>query len=112
MTETAGDFMSFEPLTPTAFLDRAAASHGTRTAVVDGANRWTYEQLHERCMRLACALAPLAAGRPVAVLTPNTHVLLEAHYGVPWAGSPLVALNTRLAPAELAWIIDHCEATV
>src|SRR5690606_23490494 len=112
MTDTAGDFMSFEPLTPTAYLDRAAAAHGDRIAVVDGANRWTYEQLHERCTRLAGALAPLAAGRPVAVLAPNTQVLLEAHYGVPWAGAPLVAVNTRLAPSEVAYILSHSEAAV
>src|SRR5437879_6562402 len=77
----AGD-LSFEPLAPMAFLDRAAAAHGDRIAVVDGDRRFRYAQLHERCRRLAGALAPLAAGRPVAVLAPNTHVLLEAHFGV------------------------------
>ncbi|WP_433555088.1 AMP-binding protein [Pseudonocardia xinjiangensis] len=104
--------LSFEPLTPVSYLDRAAAAHGDRTAVVDGAQRWTYEELHRRCRQLAGALAPLAAGRPVAVLAPNTHVLLEAHFGVPWAGVPLVALNTRLAAAEVAYILEHSGAGV
>jgi len=99
--------LSFEPLTPTAYLDRAAAAHGERVAVVDGDRRWTYAELHERCMRLAGALTRLARGRPVAVLAPNTHVLLEAHYGVPWAGAPLVAVNTRLSAAEVAYILEH-----
>src|SRR5829696_9117505 len=106
------DALSFETLTPTAYLDRAAAAHGERVAVVDGADRWTYTQLHDRCTRLAGALAPLAQGRPVAVLAPNTHVLLEASFGVPWAGVPLVAINTRLSAGEVAYILEHSEAAV
>ncbi|MEV6896151.1 AMP-binding protein [Amycolatopsis sp. NPDC051372] len=104
--------LSFEPLTPLSYLDRAAAAHGSRAAVVDGASRWTYAQLHDRCRRLAGALAPLAGGRPVAVLAPNTHVLLEANFGVPWAGVPLVAVNTRLSAREIAYILEHSEASV
>ncbi|GEL17400.1 acyl--CoA ligase family protein [Pseudonocardia asaccharolytica] len=106
------DLLSFEPLTPVSFLDRAASAHGERTAVVDGADRWTYAQLHERCRRLAGGLAPIARGRPVAVLAPNSHVLLEASFGVPWAGVPLVAVNTRLAAGEVAYILEHSEAAV
>ncbi|MCO1655701.1 AMP-binding protein [Pseudonocardia sp. S2-4] len=106
------DALSFEPLTPTAYLDRAAAAHGDRVGVVDGGRRWTYAELHERCTRLAGGLAPLAQGRPVAVLAPNTHVLLEANFGVPWAGSALVAVNTRLSAGEVAYILEHCGAAV
>ncbi len=91
------DALSYEPLTPVSFLDRAAAAHGDRIGVVDGTSRWTYAELHDRSRRLAGALAERAAGRPVAVLAPNTHVLLEANFGVPWAGVPLVAVNTRLS---------------
>jgi fatty-acyl-CoA synthase len=104
--------LSFEPLTPVSFLDRAAAAHGDRTAVVDGDRRWTYTELHQRCRRLAGGLAGLADGRPVAVLAPNTHVLLEANFGVPWAGVPLVAVNTRLAAGEVAYILEHSRASV
>jgi fatty-acyl-CoA synthase len=103
---------SFEPLTPVSFLDRAAAAHGDRTAVVDGEQRWTYTELHGRCRRLAGGLVPLAGGRPVAVLAPNTHVLLEANFGVPWAGVPLVAVNTRLSAGEVAYILEHSDAAV
>ncbi|MEU3273914.1 AMP-binding protein [Saccharomonospora sp. NPDC006951] len=104
--------LSFEPLTPVSFLDRAASAHGDRIAVVDGDLRWTYAELRERCRRLAGGLVPLAAGKPVAVLAPNTHVLLEANFGVPWAGVPLVAINTRLAAPEIAYILEHSEAGV
>ncbi|MFI5954028.1 AMP-binding protein [Cryptosporangium sp. NPDC051539] len=104
--------LSYEPLTPTSYLDRAAAAHGDRIGVVDGEHRWTYAQLHERCTRLAGALAPLADGRPVAVLAPNVHELLEANFGVPWAGSPLVAINTRLSASEVGYILEHSKAAV
>jgi fatty-acyl-CoA synthase len=106
------DTLSFEPLTPVSYLDRAAAAHGDRTAVVDGEQRFTYSEMHERCRRLAGALAPPADGRPVAVLAPNTHVLLEANFGVPWAGVPLVAVNTRLSAGEVAYILQHSNAAV
>ena len=52
------DSLSFEPLTPTSFLDRAAAAHGDRVGVVDGDSSWTYAELHERCTRMAGVLAP------------------------------------------------------
>ena len=46
------------------------------------------------------------------MLAPNTHVLLEANFGVPWAGVPLVAVNTRLSAREVAYILEHSEAAV
>ncbi|MGW4081298.1 acyl--CoA ligase family protein [Streptomyces asiaticus] len=104
--------LSFEPLTPTSYLDRAAAAHGDRVAVVDGRSRWTYAELRDRCQRLAGGVASLAGGRPVAVLAPNTHVSLEAHYGVVWAGVPLVAVNTRLSAGEVAYILEHSKVSV
>src|SRR5687767_7749385 len=106
--------MSFEPLTPTAFLRRSAAVFGDRTAVIDGEFRCSYATFLERAERLAGALHELGAthGTRVAVLAPNTHVLLEAHYGVPLAGAVLVALNQRLTAAELAYVIRHSDARV
>jgi len=103
---------SFEPLTPTAFLDRSARVYGDRLAVVDGDRRVTYRELQHRCQRLAGSLHAVAGERPIAVLCPNSLALLEAHFAVPWAGVPLVALNTRLLPHELAWIVRHSGASV
>ena len=104
--------LSFEPLTPVSLLDRAAAAHGDRVAVIDGADRWTYRQLRERCRQLAGVATALAAGRPVAVLSTNSHLMLEAHFGIPWAGVPLVAINTRLAAPEIAYMLAHSDASV
>lgn len=106
--------MSFEALTPTAFLRRSALVFADKTAVIDGAQRWTYAQLLDRCMRLAGALraAGVAPGERVAVLAPNSHVLLESHYGVPFAGAVLVAMNMRLTAADLTYIVEHSDAKV
>jgi fatty-acyl-CoA synthase len=99
-------------LTPVDHLVRAAVVHGSRIAVVDGDLRLTYAELLDECGRQAGALAALGIvpGDRVAVLAPNTSMLLEAHYSIPMAGGVLVALNTRLAPHELAAIVEHSGA--
>ncbi len=106
--------ISYEALTPTAFLRRSAGVFADKIAVIDGDQRWTYAQLYDRCTRLAGALraAGVQPGERVAVLAPNTHVLLEAHYGVPYAEAVLVALNVRLTAADLTYIIEHSEAQI
>jgi fatty-acyl-CoA synthase len=102
----------FEPLTPVGFLRRAAAVYGDKTAVIDGERTFSYRELLDRSTRLAGALTAVAGGNPVAILAPNSYMLLESHYGVPWSGSPLLTLNIRLSAPELAWIIEHAEASV
>jgi fatty-acyl-CoA synthase len=101
-----------EPLTPLTFLDRSAAVYGDRLGVVDGERRMTYAELSDRCGRLAGALGARGIGRGsvVSLLAPNTHVALEAHFGVPMSGAALNALNVRLSAGELAYIIGHAEA--
>ena len=54
----------------------------------------------------------LQTGDRVAVLAPNTHVMLESHYGVLYAGMVLVALNTRLSADELRYIVGHADCWV
>jgi fatty-acyl-CoA synthase len=99
-------------LTPLDFLERSTWVYGGRTAVVDGARRFTYSEFGERIHRQASALHKLgiAPGERVAVLAPNTAAALEAQFGVILAGAVLVMLNTRLQGAELSWILNHCEA--
>ncbi|MYW04705.1 AMP-binding protein [Streptomyces sp. SID3343] len=105
--------MVFSELTPVAFAERAAKVFPDRLAVVDGGLRYSYAELWQRVQALAGVLTEyVRPGDRVAVLAPNTHVLLEAHYGVPLAGAVLVALNTRLSPAETAYILDHSGASV
>jgi fatty-acyl-CoA synthase len=105
---------SFEPLTPTSFLLRSGEVYGDRTAVIDEDRRFTYSEFLDRCLRLGGALRNMgiAEGGRVAVLAPNTHVLLEAHYGIPFGGAVLVALNVRLPAPDLAYVVTHSGAQV
>jgi fatty-acyl-CoA synthase len=105
---------NFQPLTPLSFLERAAAVHPDRTAIVHGARSWTYEQFYARARRLAGALARRGIGRgdTVSVMLANTPAMLDAHYGVAMTGAVLNALNTRLDAAILAFTLDHAETKV
>src|SRR5215472_17721448 len=96
------------PLTPIRFLRYAQQQYPQRTAVVCGEERFTYAQLAERAGRLAGALrkAGVEAGDRVAFLSTNCHRLLEAYYGVIEAGGVLLPLNIRLAPQELAFVLN------
>ena len=100
-------------LTPLDFLARSAFVYRDKVAVVDDAGRpFTYEQFNQRVHRLASALRRhgIQPGDRVAVLAPNTVTALEPHFAVPLLGAVLVMLNIRLAPSELAWILNHCGA--
>jgi fatty-acyl-CoA synthase len=99
-------------LSPVSFLWRSAALFPARVAVVHGERRLTYAELAERARRLASALRGRGLERHdrVAFLCPNAPALLEAHFGVPAAGGVLVAINVRLAPAEIRFILEHSGA--
>jgi fatty-acyl-CoA synthase len=106
--------VSHSPLTPLAFLERTALAFPERVGVVDGERRITWGETRERVRRLATALQEggVEHGDRVAFLAPNVHELLEAHFGVPRAGAVLVAVNTRLMPDEIAYILDHSGSRV
>jgi fatty-acyl-CoA synthase len=99
-------------LDPVSFLYRSAALHPERVAVVHGERRFTYRQVRERVDRLASALrgSGLEHHDRVAALCPNTPAMLELHHAVPAAGGVLVAINTRLGPAEVRYILEHSGA--
>ena len=102
------------PLTPLGFLERAAAVHPDRVAVIHGERRYSWAESAARCRRLASALQRHGIGKndTVAVMAPNVPELFEAHFGVPMAGAVLNALNTRLDAATIAFILDHAEAKI
>lgn len=100
------------PLTPLRCLRYAEEQYPFRTAVVCGDLRFTYAQFAERAGRLAGALrsAGVKPGDRIAFLSMNCHRLLEAYYGVLDAGAILLPLNIRLAPHELAFILNDAGA--
>jgi fatty-acyl-CoA synthase len=105
---------TFAPLTPAAFLHRSARVFPDRIAVVDGSRQWTYREFARRCDALRRALATLGIHEQdrVAALCANSHVMLELHHAVPAHGAVLVPINTRLAQAEMSFIVEHSGAGV
>ena len=103
---------NFQPLTPLAFLERAAEVFPERLAIAHGSLRRSYREFHTRSKKLASALTKRGIVRSdtVAVMLANTPAMLECHYGVPMCGAVLNTLNTRLDAAALAFMLDHGEA--
>src|SRR5215471_8563313 len=103
---------NYVPLSPIGFLLRSAAVYPNRVAVVHGERRYSWRQALERCRQLASALAVRGVGRgdTVALMAPNIPESFEAHFGVPMAGAVLNALNIRLDPDTIAFILRHGEA--
>ncbi|MFE1571270.1 acyl-CoA synthetase [Comamonas odontotermitis] len=100
------------PLTPLSFIERAAEVYPERLAIIHGDLRQTWGQTYARCRQLASSLQQQGIGKndTVAVMLPNTPPMVEAHFGVPMAGAVLNALNTRLDPETIAFMLDHGEA--
>ncbi len=82
---------------------------------------YTYRELRDRVERLAAALSALgvkgasgrfAMGDRVATLDWNTHWHFEAYLAIPMMGAVLHTVNIRLAPMEIAYIMNHAEDKV
>jgi fatty-acyl-CoA synthase len=84
------------------------------TALVQGSRRLTYAQLSRRSGALAGVLAGagVRAGDRVAYLGPNDIAVFETLFAAARLGAIFVPLNTRLAPPEIAFMLDDCAPDV
>ena len=105
---------NFAHLTPLSFLERCASVHPHRESIIHGETRFTWSQTYARCCLLASALARIgiSKGDTVSFMGANTPETFEAHFGVPMTGAVLNALNTRLDPKAIAFILGHAETRV
>ncbi|MEM7081765.1 MAG: AMP-binding protein [Pseudomonadota bacterium] len=105
---------NYVPLSPLSFLNRTADVFPDREAVVYGRERYTWRDVQARARRLASALLGrgVKLGDTVAVLSPNTPAMFDAHFGVPLAGAVLNTINFRLEPTTIAYILEHGDARV
>src|SRR5262245_55342976 len=105
---------NYAPLTPLGFVERSASVFPGRTAVIHGKRRYTWKETYARCRRLASALAQrgIGVGDTVSAMLANTPEMYECHFGVPMTGAVLHAINTRLDPQVIAFMLDHAEAKV
>ena len=101
------------PLTLTHILERSARIYPSReiaSRAADGSiHRYTYRDFHRRVHRLAHALQSLGVqpGDRIGSLCWNSSRHLELYFAVPCSGCVLHTLNLRLAPDQLAYIVNH-----
>ncbi|MEO6029168.1 MAG: AMP-binding protein, partial [Candidatus Binatia bacterium] len=90
-------------------LRRAARRWPDGEALVDGAERVTFGALDDRVDRLARVLVGrgIALGDRVATYLPNSIAHVVAQLGILRAGAVWVGINRRLAPPEVAFMLDH-----
>lgn len=95
-------------------LQRCVRLRGDHVAIVDGQVRLTWLEFADRVRRLADALRALGMndGDRVCMLANNSHRYLEFYFGAPWGGGVFAPLNFRLAPPELAAIVNHAGARI
>ena len=74
----------------------------------------SWQETADRIARSAAGLCQfgLEPGQRVAILALNSDRYLEAYFAIPWAGGVVVPLNTRLAPADLQFMLADCGAPV
>ncbi len=118
MTAPLNDLMMDYPLTLTQFFERSRRLWAKKTLSTRVPGRplfqYTYADFAERTRRLAGALQALGVkkGDRVATLAWNSHRHLELYWAVPLMGAVLHTLNFRLAPKDLAYIVNHAGDSV
>jgi O-succinylbenzoate-CoA ligase len=93
-------------------LARNARREPDRTALVFGEDALTFAELDTRVNRLANALSGRGVGRgdQVAVLMYNSLEVIESFFACQKLGACPVPVNFRLAPSELAYILEDSES--
>lgn len=108
--------VNYHPLNPFTFILRAALIYPDKLALAHPEGKhsafYTYRIWAQRIQNLAYALiqAGIRPGDRVAVLSPNSPMIADAHFGVIAARAILTPINTRLTSHEIAYIIDHSDA--
>src|SRR5947207_9359888 len=114
------------PLTVADQLERAALVYPDRVGIVDEpdpaeAGAWqdslgtlTYRRINELARAQAAALDErgIATGERVAIVSQNCARLYVSFFGVSAFGRVLVPINFRLNSDEIAYIVDHCGASM
>jgi fatty-acyl-CoA synthase len=84
------------------------------TALVDEDRRWTYRAWHARVRRVAQALADLGVqpGDRVAFYVSTSENSVTTYFACQILGAVTVPLNFRLAPGEVAYVLQDSGARV
>lgn len=101
-------------MTIAAWIRRCAQRYPDKLAYVDAERRFTFAQFDERVNRHANGLyaAGLKRGDRVATLTNNHVECVEAVAAAAKRGFVHVPVNFRSVPREIAYVVNHCGASL
>ncbi len=93
-------------------LGRTVQLYGDRTAIADREGSFTWTEFADRAKRCAGLLVEqgLKPGERFAIVGQNSFRMAELMHGGYWAGLVPVPVNYRLAPPEIAYILDNSES--
>lgn len=109
------------PLATNDFIDRATFVFGQRTGIIDEVNQpggslgeLTNSNINRMSKSMGAALDELGIGfgERVAIVAKNAARMLISFFGVTSHGRILVPINFRLQRDEIAYIVDHSEASL
>jgi len=105
---------NYIPLSPLSFLDRTKDIYPNYEAIVYESRSYTWGEVYKRCVKFASALDRLGikTGDTVSIMAFNTPEIFEAHYSIPMVGAVINAINTRLDPNTISYILEHSDAKV
>src|SRR5436305_13461179 len=101
-------------MTVAEWIRRCAQRSPDKLAYVDGERRFTFAQFNERVNRHTNGLyaAGVKRGDRVATLTNNHVECVEAVGAAAKGGFVHVPVNFRSVPREIAYVVNHCGATL
>jgi len=105
---------NYVPLSPLTFLERTKDIYPNYEAVVYESRSYTWGDIYKRCVKFASALDKLGVktGDTVSIMAFNTPEIFEAHYSIPMVGAVINAINTKLDPKTISYILEHSNAKV
>ncbi|OIP21776.1 MAG: long-chain fatty acid--CoA ligase [Comamonadaceae bacterium CG2_30_57_122] len=107
--------MQSQELSISSLIEFAERHHGEGEIVsrrVEGdIHRYTYKEAAQRSRQLAGALDTfgLQSGERVASIAWNGYRHLEMYFGVSGSGRVLHTINPRMAPEQIAWVMNHAQ---
>ena len=105
---------NFVPLSPLVFLERTKDIYPNYEAILYESRKYTWLDIYNRCVKFASALDKIGikTGDTVSIMAFNTPEIFEAHYSIPMVGAVINAINTRLDPKTISYILNHSDAKV
>ncbi|NIR64177.1 MAG: long-chain fatty acid--CoA ligase, partial [Gammaproteobacteria bacterium] len=94
------------------FLERSAERLPNKTALVCGADRYTYSDINVKANRLANALIEkgVRRGDRVVIYMPNSMEVVVGLFAVLKAGGTFVVVNHTTKRDKLTYILNNCRA--